>query len=175
MTAVIALIRADWTIFARPITHGTKRSLLRKPILAKDRVISLLGRRLTACLPAQCFPEQNGSDNCVKASFQISITAGSSLRRENHRGIMYLLSSITGSTGSPSRSSRRLLPRPVPRLALLSLNPRESWSVPLQQLLIFADNYRTAYPPSMPQRHVKTRLENRSVSRGELNCAFRRK
>lgn len=95
-----------------------------KSIFAKDEantvsVEDLRSNRLVS-------PEQNGSRNCVKASFQISITVGSSLRRENHRGIMYLLSSITGSTGSPSRRNR-LLPARSPFLAplSLSLNSRE--------------------------------------------------
>lgn len=96
----------DWMILAKSIANDT--NVVYRVILAKDRVISLSGR-VNGVFLVQCFPEQNGSDNCVKASFQISITVGSSLRRENHRGIMYLLSSITGSTSSPSRSSRRLL------------------------------------------------------------------
>lgn len=120
----------DWTGLCH---HERYTNVVYRAGLFSQKTEELLFREESRCFPVQCFPEQNGSDNCVKASFQISITVGSSLRLENHRGIMYLLSSITGSTGSPSRSSRRLLSR--------SLSPRELALPPPQQLLIFADNY----------------------------------
>lgn len=126
--------------------------------------------------------EQNGSGNCVKASFQISITVGSSLRRENHRGIMYLLSSITGSTGSPSRSRRRL--RPGRRSVLsLSLNPRDSSSPsplpPPHSLSLSSHSVINICPtitarptPLMPRRRQDTfrrRIDPSRVGRSALD------
>lgn len=75
---------------------------------------------------------------------------------------MYLLSSITGSVGSPSRSRRPKLGSAFSPSAscsaslALSLNSREL--SPPSRLLIFADNYRTGDPfnsASPRPRHVR--------------------
>lgn len=77
-----------------------------KSILARKTEHVLFRRQFSgAATGGNRLQNRNGSGNCVKASFQISITAGSPLRRENHRGIMYLLSSITGSTAHPRAES----------------------------------------------------------------------
>lgn len=121
------------------------------------------------------FRRQNGLDNCVKASFQISITAGSSLRRENHRGIMYLLSSITDSTTScsPSRSSRRFLLRSVAARSL-SLNSRASWRPPPTVI-----NICRQLPNGLPlcrnaalSRHVVWRIDRRASVVVSLTALF---